>query len=303
MSQNIVKLLQRGGERYAGVGSKQTVVKATSANTVVVKVDSNFSADHNDPVGPKCSLVRSGLVENLIIDGQGFSGTTGLLLENVCGSFVRNVTIRNCDVGILFRTVDDLPHTWTWSETSCLQHIRLVNVKKGILFSVANFGYSFGHSYIDDVDIFLRDGLEEGVGIQIGDNPTASISARPYFSFLKANIYLGSGGGCGVRLVNGELKHGLINVGVYGKGSAVNRVGIEAIAATVIDKGARVPLVNVVEKNQTNTAGTMKGCFLYAENLTHPVKIDNHIIKKEDEEEEDEVIACFDKLKVQYVSV
>ncbi|MCL2291664.1 MAG: hypothetical protein FWC30_01135 [Candidatus Bathyarchaeota archaeon] len=202
-------------ELYAGaVGSKQTVITGTGT---IMKFESNFQATLLIP-----AFTRSVVVENLIIDGQGAAGTTGLLLENVGGAFIRNITIRNCDVGIHLRNIDG-----GWTETNHLQHIRMENVKKGILFNTSGSGVkgpgdSFGHSYIDDVSIVLRN-TAGTVGIQVGDvSDPSGVFVKPYFSFIRANVWLNSQDGCGIKMVNrGELRLCLANIGVHGNGSGL----------------------------------------------------------------------------------
>jgi len=47
-----------------------------------------------------------------------------------CGYLVCNVTIRNCAVGVHIRAYEG----W-WSVCNTLGHIRMVNVKKGVIFT------------------------------------------------------------------------------------------------------------------------------------------------------------------------
>jgi hypothetical protein len=161
------------------------------------------------------------------------------------------------------------------------------NVKTGILFSTDGWysdddphlpGDSFGHSHISDVGIALRN-TQDAVGIQIGNNQfapghetqpgsTDKVTAKPYFSFIKTNVWLGSSGGCGVRLVNGELKHCLINIGVQGDGTGI---GLDISTATTTNTllNQQTP----IEKNQTaNPASNIKDFLLYADNLAQPIK-------------------------------
>jgi hypothetical protein len=220
-------------ERLAGIGSRQKVITGTGK---IVKFYSNFtkdasfnpsSFDPNYATGDEYYESRSAIVENLIIDGsQDPTGTTGLYLENVCTAFIRNITIKNCNIGIHLHNAKG-----AWTETNHLQHIQMENVKTGILFSTDGDnkpnnggvdlpGDSFGHSYIDDVSINLRN-TSGAVGIQIGAaSDPSGVLVKPYFSFIRANIWLNSQDSCGVKLVNrGELRLGLANIGVHGNGT------------------------------------------------------------------------------------
>jgi len=218
-------------ERLAGsVGSKQTVITGAGK---IIQFYSNSTNNPQDPtydsayVDPNYAhedkLIyehRTAVVENLIVDGGGQVGTTGLFLRNLGGAFIRNITIRNCDVGIHLHNA-----LGSWTEANCLQHIRMENVKTGILFSTDGYfsdakpGDSFGHSYIDDISIELRN-TSGAVGIQVGNGQYGNggsgtkpppdnsiITANPYFSFIKADIWFKVADSCGVKLVNGEIKH------------------------------------------------------------------------------------------------
>lgn len=246
-------------DRYAGVGSKQLVVMGAG---VIMQVEENVFSQG----GP------TAVIENLIIDGQGYGGTTGIYLENACGCLIRNVTIRNCEVGIHLRNVGG----W-WTELNHLQHIWMSNVKTGILFTTAgevspNKGTSFGHSYIDDVGIKLKN-TTDAVGIQIGNN-SDGLAVQPYFAFLKANIWLNSlNDCCGVKLVNGELKHGLINLGVYGKGTGY---GIDISEAT-----APVNSPPIAKNQRANSPNNMKGVLLCTQNLTKAIRNKNDKVPSE----------------------
>jgi hypothetical protein len=143
-----------------GVGGRQVVLSAaTSSVDPVVRVYGLIS----DPT-------QSVVVENLIIDDHDL-GVTGILLDNTPHCLIRNVTIRNCDVGIHIRDGIGL-----WSECNTLKHVRLENVKKGVVFSTSGPflsdpagrpGASAAFTSIEDVDIELAD-FSDSVGIQVG---------------------------------------------------------------------------------------------------------------------------------------
>ncbi|MCL2642277.1 MAG: hypothetical protein FWD52_02000 [Candidatus Bathyarchaeota archaeon] len=274
-------------ERLTGTGSRQTVITGAGQ---IIQFYSNFTNNSNDPtyesnvidpnyVNDTYYEDRTAVVENLIVDGLNQAGTTGLYLRNLGNAFIRNITIKNCDVGIHLHNAKG-----AWTETNHLQHIRMENVKTGILFSTDGYfssekpGDSFGHSHIDDVSIVLRN-TPSAVGIQIGDGQYGNggsgvnssnwiVVAKPYFSFIKADIWFGSADSCGVKLVNGELKHCLVNIGVHGKGTG---------AGTGLDlTGAVTSSYSPIEKNQRSIPSTnMDGFMLRTENLKDPVKYGN----------------------------
>ena len=164
--------LGQGGLLRGDEGRKHALIAGNSwANPVVKVVESSF----HDPW-------QSSLIENLIIDGNetgsGNRFVTGILLENVMHCMIRNVTIKNCEVGIHIRSYKGL-----WSECACLKHIRMENVKKGVVFTTTGpyKGYpndpnktypgsefcSAAFTSIEDVDIGLAN-YSDAVGIQVG---------------------------------------------------------------------------------------------------------------------------------------
>jgi hypothetical protein len=186
-----------------GEGSKQHTVFATSASAnPVLDVQENFGM---------WSLTA--VIENLIIDGQNL-GVTGIRLRNVYNCWVRNVTIKNCDAGIQIDVSDG-----KWSEYNHLKHIRMINVKKGILFTNAGTGDSAGFTTIDDVGIALKND-SSAVGIQIGTTDS-SVPIKPYSSFIKANVWMGGAGGTGMQINKGELTYSLVNLEVEGPSNGV----------------------------------------------------------------------------------
>jgi hypothetical protein len=97
-------------------------------------------------------------------------------------------------------------------------------LKQGILFSTTTGGGdSFGFTKIDDVGIVLKND-SSAVGIQIGDGTSL---VKPYSSFIKANVWIQSAGGTGMKLNNAELRYGLINFAVQGpsNGNGVDITG------------------------------------------------------------------------------
>ena len=108
-------------------GSKGRVLYYTGlGNDVVVRVVSNA------PSNLSCSGC---VIENLIIDGANKLGVVGVLLENVCGCLVRNVTIMNCEVGIKVRLTSGGGGSLFGNR---FEHVRLINVERGIVFECAS---------------------------------------------------------------------------------------------------------------------------------------------------------------------
>lgn len=201
-------------ERYLGSGSKETTVSYTGTSTVL-QVQQSFDWDSslNKWVG---DWSHSALIENLVIDGLNQPGTTGILLENVVHCYIRNLTIKNCDVGIRLHNNDKNTGKALWTEVNHIEHVRMSNVKTGILFSrTQNGGDSFAFTKIDDVDISLKNDAN-AVGIQVGDGTNL---VKPYSSSIKATVKLQSAGGTGLKVINGELKYGLNNLAVKGSGA------------------------------------------------------------------------------------
>ena len=185
--------------RYAGNnGSKGTILNYTGiGNEAMLKIASNLPSN----VG------KSAIIENLIIDGKNKPNLTGILLENVCNGLIRNLTIKNCTVGIRVKLTDGVDHC---SQGNRFEHIRMINVKTGILFEGTNSTKDFSHTTIDDVGISLA-GNSTDTGIKIGAGNNAP--ANMYCAFIKANVWLDSSKGTGLE-VNGKLGLSLVNLAV-----------------------------------------------------------------------------------------
>lgn len=214
-------------ERYAGSGSKQTTVNYDGDSTIMqVQESFDWNSEEEKWEG---YWIESAVIENLIIDGLNYSNTTGIYLENVYNCFIRNLTIKNCDVGIHLRNTGG-----KWTEFNRIEHVRMSNVKTGIKFSTNGEQYeglpgdSTGFTKIDDVGIALKDDAN-AVGIQIGDGNQLKI--KPYSSYIKANVWMQSSGGTGMKLDNGELQYGLISLAVEGPSSGYGIKGTNAVIA------------------------------------------------------------------------
>ena len=212
--------------RYAGNGSKQTPL--SGSGIVIMKVTPNV---------PNGDFHKTAIIENLIIDGKnpgpggGISaGSVGILLQNVYNCIIRNVTILNCEVGIKIENTGNY-----WSQSNRIEHVRMTNVKTGILFTAAsgNSG-DFGFTTIKDVGIKLNSETDdnvadpERVGIQIGTSNGPVV--KPYSSFIKATVWLGdNNSGCGMK-VYGELKYGLVMLAVESPGHKMGtKVGVDIL--------------------------------------------------------------------------
>lgn len=209
-------------DRLYGLDSKKYKLKAASSNAnPIVKIQPWTELDS------ALRSVKSSIIENLIIDGQNLD-VTGIKLENVYNSWIRNVTIMNCKIGVHVHM-----KYGAWSEFNRLEHIRMTNVEKGIVFTTEGYfmegfpGNSAAFTTIDDVGISLKN-TSDAVGIQIGGiedpNDVTSTSVTPYSSSIKANISMESAGGIGLKIINGELRYGLINLAVKGPS---NGIGID----------------------------------------------------------------------------
>jgi len=251
---NVSKFVGRNDLLQGAEGRKYVLTAGNGLMGSVVKVEDTWFPSLN-------AYVESAVVENLVIDGAG-KGVTGILLENVCKCQIRNITIRNCDVGIHIRNKKGL-----WSEGNCLKHIRMENVTKGIIFTTSgrylnpNYptysdvevypGDSAGFTTIDDVGIGLADNAS-AVGIQVGgiktvndpdglndktdmftyidsngDNKELPNIIGPYSSRIRANVWLGASGGAGLKLINGNLSYGQSHLTVHNNYNSPNAIGID----------------------------------------------------------------------------
>jgi len=189
--------------RYAGGESKLDTVGYTGDLTIMA-VESNLPD----------RVAGSAVIENLVIDGNtdggGSSfgvGTTGILLQNVYNCLIRNVTIMNCEVGIKVKLTDGF-----WSHGNRFEHIRMINVKNGIVFEGTSSARDFSYTVIDDVRISLAGFLDDVVGIKIG------VNADLHCAFIKATVWLGDFPDDNYPqvglVVDGSLRYSLVNLEV-----------------------------------------------------------------------------------------
>jgi uncharacterized repeat protein (TIGR02543 family) len=178
-------------ECYTDSGSKEKGLLFDGNSPTMLCVESNLH-----------DLARSAVVENLVINGSN-GAETGVLLQNVCNCLVRNLTIMNCDVGIRVK----LTGSGNCAHGNRFEHIRLINVKTGIVFEGTSGAKDFSYTTIDDVGISLAGNLSD-VGIQIGPN------ANLFSVFVKACVWLNGSNGVGLKMGNGVLRFSLVNLAV-----------------------------------------------------------------------------------------
>lgn len=211
-----------------GVGSKQITLNYTGSDSAIT-VTPNVRWLRNEQTGENIftDWTKTAVIENLIIDGQGSTNAIGIKLEDVYNYIVRNVTIKNFEVGIKLSATDKYDVVGgnpvstggavrNFSEMHTIKHVRLENVKTGILFDTGTGDGSFAFTKIDDVGIQLKND-SSAVGIQVGNTTDTSVAiAHPYSSFMRAHVWIQSAGGTGLRLRRGEIKYGLTSLTVNG---------------------------------------------------------------------------------------
>jgi len=192
-------------DRLAGVGSKQTTYTYDNASPIIlVKPNAPNKLDSN------------AIIENLIIDGEDYptfgQNTTGILLENVCNCLIRNLTIRNCDVGIKVQITGNGK-----AFGNRFEHIRMINVKTGILFTGTPSNVDFSYTTIDNVGISFshdKNNVTKFVGIKVDSN------ANLYNAFVKATVWTSNVNHKGME-INGAVKYSLVNLEVEDSGTGV----------------------------------------------------------------------------------
>jgi len=191
--------------RKAGVGSKQEVIQYNGA-PLMMSVASNYPGN----------VDKNAVIENLIIDGTGAAGSTGILLENVCNCLIRNLTIKNCEVGIKVQITGN-----GRAFGNRFEHIRMINVKTGILFTGTSGNKDFAYTTIDDVGMSLSGSNQNSSGIKVDTN------AELYNAFIKATVWINQTGHKGME-VSGKVKYSLVNLEAenIGTGLYVSSTGV-----------------------------------------------------------------------------
>jgi uncharacterized repeat protein (TIGR02543 family) len=236
--------------RCIGSESKKTKLSYYTGAPVILSVESNAP----DGVMPD-KLDFSAVIENLVIDGSLngngviVANTVGILLDDVSNCLIRNVTIMNCEVGIRVKLTGD---KGGFSCGNRFEHIRMVNVKTGILFEGVSGAKDFSCTTIDDVGISLEDQIASSdVGIKIG------VNANLFSSFIKANVWLAKSMGTGLE-VNGQIKGSLVNFAVE-QNTGYNGCGMRINSGAVVKDNQsfhltalKLPSDKLVDNNNPN---------------------------------------------------
>jgi hypothetical protein len=158
----------------------------------------------------------------------------------------------NCEVGIRVKLTGN---NGSFSRDNRFEHIRMINVKTGILFEGTSNAKDFSYTTIEDVGISLA-GNSSDAGIKVGTNST---NANLYSAFIKANIWLNGSNGAGL-IVNDQLKGSLVNLAVME--SAQYNTG----KCIVLNSGAYITVNQSflstslgVNSNISNNGGTHSG--------------------------------------------
>jgi len=210
-------------------GSKQRTI-TYNGSPIIMQVESNLPS----------KLESNAVIENLVIDGKHVSGTVGILLENVCNCVVRNLTIRDCDVGIEVK-LSGISKAFG----NRFEHIRMINVKKGILFTGTSTSQDFSCTSIDDVGISLaidkNNPPPSYEGIKIGPN------AKLHNAFIKATVWTSHDETQNTHrglLVEGELRYSLVNLEVEDSG-----VGVQIKSGAVVSDNQSFLLTTFFDPN------------------------------------------------------
>jgi hypothetical protein len=186
------------GREAGTTGSKQRLIKyQPQGDLVMMLVKSNLPNN----------LDRNAVIENLIIDGSNTPNTIGVLLENVCNGLIRNITIKDCDIGIKVKITGNGK-----AFGNRFEHVRMINVKHGIIFEGAENAKDFSYTTIDDVGISLAidqtpSSDKTAIGIKVDSK------ANLYNAFIKATVWM-SHYAHKCLVVDGEIKYSLVNIEV-----------------------------------------------------------------------------------------
>ena len=185
-----------------GEGSKQTTI--TSQADTIIRLTGNFSNPD-----------KNALIQNLVIYGNG--NNTAIKIEDACGTLIKNISIRNCDVGI------KLTATGTcYDEATKIEHVRMTWVNTGIQFLKGTGTGSFNTTFIDDVGISLKDSPNLK-GIEVGANCVV------YSSYINANVW--STQSCYGLWIDGQINYSLVSfnhertTGSGGTGVYISSIG------------------------------------------------------------------------------
>lgn len=133
----------RNDRLYGDESTRDTIFANSSGANPILDVQSNFN--------PAANLEQTAVIENMVIDGKN-NPVAGIRLRDVYNCWVRNVTIKDCDVGIIIDSTAG--HS---SNQNRFEHIRMMNVRQGFQFTGADNGTTHAYTTIDDVGISLKD--------------------------------------------------------------------------------------------------------------------------------------------------
>lgn len=213
-----------------GTGSKQVTV--ISSADPIVSVGSNVPDDFH----------KTAVIENIVLWGNE-GNEKGVLLEDVYGCQIRNVSLKNLDTGILITATSG-----KWSEANRIEHVRMFYLNStGIDFQKGDGTGKFGCTHIADVGISFKN---SGTGIKTDSD------CELYAPFIKANMWANQGTSWGISL------DGTINAGLCNYNHAKTTAGAAGYAVGIGQYGA----VSNTESFHHNSR-----FFVVAANLTAPV--------------------------------
>jgi hypothetical protein len=183
---------------YGDYSTQDTISANASTANPIIDVQSNFN--------PTYEPWKTAIIENMIIDGGNYNATVvGIRVKDVYNCWIRNVTIKNCAIGILVESSAGYE-----SNQNRFEHIRMSNVERGIEFSGVDNGTTHTRTHIDQVGISLKN-VSSAVGIQVGRYPEKLINLQD--AFIKANVWLSNASSeCTGMYIHGQVKHSLINL-------------------------------------------------------------------------------------------
>lgn len=188
--------MARNDRLYGDESTRDTIFANSSGANPILDVQSNFN--------PAANLEQTAVIENMVIDGKN-NPVAGIRLRDVYNCWVRNVTIKDCDVGIIIDSTAG--HS---SNQNRFEHIRMMNVRQGFQFTGADNGTTHAYTTIDDVAISLKNEAT-AVGIQLG-NMGAQRLTNLTNAFIKANVWLTHGSSdCTGMFIYGKVKYSIIN--------------------------------------------------------------------------------------------
>jgi hypothetical protein len=171
-----------------GFASKGSTI-VSNANPII-RVKSN---QHNSQYQADYHWDLSALLENIIIQGSG-QAQVAIELEDVYNCYIRNITIRNVNVGIKISTTTNYT-----AEANRIENVTMENVNKGIQFY--NNSGDYNYTTIDNARVSLSDSTNLR-GVEIG---TGCWLAAPFMHF---NVQ--SSQNCTGLYTNGTTKAELI---------------------------------------------------------------------------------------------